>query len=34
MTTFHADSEGLTPDDIIKKLLDVVPPPTLDGKRS
>jgi MoxR-like ATPase len=34
MTTFHADSDGLTPDDIIKKLLDAVMAPTVDGKRT
>jgi len=32
MTTFHADADGITPDDIIKKLLDAIPTPA-DGKR-
>ena len=27
MTTFNADAEGVTPDDIIKRLIDVVPLP-------
>ena len=25
MTTFHADADGVTPDDIIKKLIEAVP---------
>jgi MoxR-like ATPase len=33
MTTFHADAEGIAPDQIIGKLLDSVPPPTENGKR-
>ena len=31
MTTFHADAEGVTPDDIIGKLLDAVPAPSDNG---
>ncbi len=27
LTTFHADADGVTPDDIIKKLIDAVPVP-------
>jgi MoxR-like ATPase len=27
LTTFHADAEGITPDDIIARLLDAVPLP-------
>jgi MoxR-like ATPase len=32
MTTFHADAEGITTDDIVKKLIESVPVP-LDGRR-
>jgi len=32
MTTFHADAEGITPDAIIKKLLDTIAVPN-EGKR-
>jgi MoxR-like ATPase len=31
MTTFHADAEGVTPDDIITMLLDAVPTPGENG---
>jgi MoxR-like ATPase len=31
MTTFHADAEGVSPDDIIAKLLDAVPMPGENG---
>jgi MoxR-like ATPase len=31
MTTFHADAEGVTPDDIITMLLDAVPAPSENG---
>ena len=31
MTTFHADAEGVTTDDIVTKLLDAVPAPTDNG---
>jgi MoxR-like ATPase len=31
MTTFHADAEGVSPDDIIGKLLDAVPTPSENG---
>jgi MoxR-like ATPase len=27
LTNFHAESEGITSDDIIKQLLDIVPVP-------
>src|SRR5687768_17137581 len=33
MTTFHADADGITPDDIIKKLIDAVPAPAESAKR-
>ncbi len=32
LTTFHADSDGITPDDVIRKLLDTIPA-TVDAKR-
>ncbi len=32
LTTFHADSDGITPDDVIRKLLDTIPA-TADAKR-
>ena len=32
MTTFHADAEGISTDDIVKKLIETVPVP-LDGRR-
>ena len=32
MTTFHADADGITSDDVIKRLLDVIPVPG-EGKR-
>jgi MoxR-like ATPase len=32
MTTFHADAEGISTDDIVKKLFESVPVP-LDGRR-
>jgi MoxR-like ATPase len=32
MTTFHADADGITPDDVIKRLLDTIPSPA-EGKR-
>ena len=32
LTTFHADSDGITPDDVIRKLLDTIPS-TVDAKR-
>jgi MoxR-like ATPase len=32
MTTFHADAEGITTDDIIKKLIETTPVP-LEAKR-
>ncbi|HJZ53662.1 MAG TPA: MoxR family ATPase [Gemmataceae bacterium] len=31
MTTFHADAEGITPDQIIGKVLDSIPPPSDNG---
>ena len=33
MTTFHADAEGITPDQIVARLLEAVPSPTENGKR-
>ena len=32
MTTFHADADGITSDDVVKKLLDAIPTPG-EGKR-
>jgi MoxR-like ATPase len=32
MTTFHADADGITSDDVVKKLLDTIPTPG-EGKR-
>jgi MoxR-like ATPase len=32
MTTFHADADGITTDDVVKKLLDTIPSPA-EGKR-
>jgi MoxR-like ATPase len=32
MTTFHADADGITTDDIVKRLLEATPIP-LDGRR-
>ncbi|MCU0703987.1 MAG: MoxR family ATPase [Fimbriiglobus sp.] len=32
MTTFHADADGITSDDVVKKLLDTIPVPS-EGKR-
>lgn len=32
MTTFHADADGITPDDVIKRLLETIPTPG-EGKR-
>ena len=32
MTTFHADADGISTDDIIKKLIDAIPLPT-EGRR-
>jgi MoxR-like ATPase len=32
MTTFHADADGITTDDVVKKLLDTIPA-SADGKR-
>ena len=32
LTTFHADSDGITPDDVIRKLLETIPA-TVDAKR-
>ena len=31
MTTFNADSEGITTDDIIRKVIQAVPPPQEEG---
>lgn len=31
--TFHADADGITPEAIIQKLLDAVPPPTENGPK-
>ena len=33
MTTFHADADGITSDDVVKKLLDTIPSPA-EGKRA
>jgi MoxR-like ATPase len=32
MTTFHADADGITSDDVVKRLLDTIPSPA-EGKR-